>query len=238
MRSGGEDGNADAERDWPVVLLHFCIEALLHALERLFRRADLPLAMSDLVAALREAGLVHATVTAGHAFGGDLEALNVPSALAAARHHLDADAIVVAMGPGIAGTGTDLGFTGLEAAPALDAVAWLGGTPIACLRMSSGDGRPRHQGISHHSRTVLDAVRSSVEVAVPTDHDPGERVGGERHRWHPVDVGDPVALLDDAGIVVTTMGRTPDQDRAFFAAAAAAGALAAGLLAHGAPGGG
>lgn len=34
----------------------------------------LPLALSDLVAGLRHAGLLDVTVTAGHAFGGDLEA--------------------------------------------------------------------------------------------------------------------------------------------------------------------
>ncbi|MCB0971995.1 MAG: DUF3866 family protein [Acidimicrobiales bacterium] len=203
--------------------------------------AALPLAMSDLVAGLVERGLVHATVTAGHAFGGDLEALNVPSALAAARHHLDAEAIVVAMGPGIAGTGTDLGFTGLEAAPALDAAAWLGGRPIACLRMSDADPRPRHQGISHHSRTVLEATRSSVDVAVLAAYDLHDRPGGDRHRWLAIDPGDPVALLAEAGVRVTTMGRPPQDDRWFFASAAAAGVLAvhhlAGTVPSALPGG-
>lgn len=188
--------------------------------------AALPLAMSDLVAALVDRALLVGTVTAGHAFGGDLEALNVPAALALARHRLDAEAIVVAMGPGIAGTGSALGFTGLEAAPALDAVAWLGGRPVACLRASNGDERPRHRGLSHHSRTVLEAVRSSVDVAVAPGPAVGERPGGDRHRWFAVDPGDPVALLDGAGITVTTMGRTPAQDPWFFAAAAAAGLLA------------
>lgn len=185
--------------------------------------AALPLAMSDQVATLIQRGLLCGTVTAGHAFGGDIEALNVPSALALARHRLDAEVIVVAMGPGIAGTGSTLGFTGLEVAPALDAVAWLGGRPIACLRCSEGDARPRHQGISHHSLTALDAVRSRVEVAVPPGVEPPE----DRHRWLRVDPGDPVALLDRAGLSVTTMGRSPADDRLFFAAAAAAGVLAA-----------
>lgn len=189
--------------------------------------ASLPLALSDLVADLDERGLLCGTVSAGHAFGGQIEALNVPSALALARHRLQADVIVVAMGPGIAGTGSSLGFTGLEAAPALDAAAWLGGRPIAAVRASGADLRPRHQGISHHTRTVLDAVRSEVDVAVPPDLEP---LTG-RHRWHRVDPGDAVALLAKAGVTVTTMGRTPAQDPLFFAAAAAAGALAADLLA-------
>jgi hypothetical protein len=186
--------------------------------------AALPLAMSDLVVGLRERGLIAGTVTAGHAFGGDVEALNVPAALALARHRLGAEAIVVGMGPGIAGTNSALGFTGLEAAPALDAAAWLEGRPIACLRCSSGDERPRHQGISHHSATVLDAVRSEVDVAHPPGVAP---LPGGRHRWHEVDPGDPVALLDRTGLRVTTMGRGPAQDVLYFAAAAAAGVLAA-----------
>ena len=48
--------------------------------------AGLPLALSDLVATLRAKGLIDATVTCGHAFGGDYEAVSVFSALAVARH--------------------------------------------------------------------------------------------------------------------------------------------------------
>jgi hypothetical protein len=191
--------------------------------------AALPMAMSDQVVALRAAGLVSGTVSAGHAFGGDLEALNVPSALSLARHRLDAEIIVVAMGPGIAGTASELGFTGLEVAPALDAVAWMEGRPICCLRCSDADPRARHRGISHHSRTVLDAVRSEVDIAVP----PGIDAGAERHRWHPIHPGDVGQLLDDAGLTVTTMGRGPAEDPLYFAAAAAAGHLAVRLLSGG-----
>ena len=43
--------------------------------------ASLPIALSDLVAALTDRGLLAATVTAGHAFGGDAEAVTVASAL-------------------------------------------------------------------------------------------------------------------------------------------------------------
>lgn len=186
--------------------------------------AALPLALSDQVARLTELGLLAGTVTTGHAFGGDVEALNVPSGLALARHRLSADVAVVAMGPGGAGTGSRLGYTALEVAPVLDATAWLGGRPIACLRCSEADPRPRHQGISHHSLTALDAVRSAVEVAVP----PGLEIPMDsRHQWRRVDPGDPATLLHAAGLSVTTMGRGPHQDRLFFAAAAAAGVLAA-----------
>ena len=183
----------------------------------------LPLALSDVVAGLADRDLLVGTVTAGHAFGGDVEALNVPSALALARHVLDADAIVVAMGPGVAGTNSTLGFSGLEVAPCLDAAVWLGGQAIVSLRCSEADGRARHRGISHHSQTVLDAVRGPVDVVVPPGIDPLS----DRHRWHQVDPGDVAGLLSSFDLEVRSMGRGIDDDPVFFAAAAAAGLFAA-----------
>ncbi len=189
----------------------------------------LPLALSDVVAELRSRELLVGTVTAGHAFGGDLEALNVASAMVSARHRLGAEIVVVAMGPGVAGTASRLGYTGLEAASALDLCSWLGGRPIAALRCSEADPRPRHRGISHHSRTVLDAVRATVDVAHPAGVVPCEL----RHRWHQVDPGDPVQLLAEAELTVRTMGRGPSEDPVSFAASAAAGALAARWVSNG-----
>ena len=77
------------------------------------------------------------------------------SALAIARHIIHADATIVAMGPGIVGTATRLGFSGIEVGPVLDAATGLGGVPIACLRVSFADPRERHRGLSHHSATAL-----------------------------------------------------------------------------------
>lgn len=188
----------------------------------------LPLALSDTVADLVDKGLISGTVTAGHAFGGDQECLNVPSALAAAVNVLGVDVVIVAMGPGVAGTASRLGFSGLEVAPALDAAAWLGGTPVACVRASSGDARPRHQGISHHTATALDATRSSVDVPLPPGLDP--LPGLDRHRWPVVEPGDVEADLADRELAVRTMGRGPSEDRLFFDATASAGRFAARLL--------
>src|SRR5436309_116283 len=130
--------------------------------------AGLPLALSDLVADLCARGLLDATVTCGHAFGGDHEAVSVYSALAVARHVARADAAVVVMGPGIVGTNTRLGFTGMEVGSVLDVAHALGGVAIACLRVSFADGRERHQGLSHHSATALRlAARERTLVAVP-----------------------------------------------------------------------
>ena len=77
------------------------------------------------------------------------------------------------MGPGIVGTNTRLGFSGIEVGPMLDAASGLGGVPIACLRVSFADERDRHVGLSHHSATALRlAARDRVVVAVPRLGDP------------------------------------------------------------------
>ena len=172
--------------------------------------AALPIALSDLVHDLRRLRVLDATVTAGHAFGGDHEAVSVPGALTVARHLVGADLIVVAMGPGVVGTGSALGTTAVEAAAVLDAAAALGGRPILCVRASDADPRDRHRGTSHHTTTVLDLVRSPVEVPEP----------------RPDDV-DAAVVLDALGLRVTTMGRGPAEDPAFFAACVAAGRAAA-----------
>ena len=103
--------------------------------------AALPLALSDLVAdLLRATGLLDVTVTAGHAFGGDHEAVNVPSALDVAVRLAGADVVVVGMGPGVVGTASDLGTTAVEAGPILDAASRLGGR--ADRRRPGERGRP------------------------------------------------------------------------------------------------
>jgi hypothetical protein len=128
----------------------------------------LPIAISDAVWQLRELGLIDATVTCGHAFGGDFEAVSVYGGLVTARWAAEADVAVVAMGPGSAGSGSSLGFSGIEVGAALDAANALHGRPIAALRISFADPRPRHQGVSHHSLTTLAiATRGRVEVPVP-----------------------------------------------------------------------
>jgi hypothetical protein len=188
--------------------------------------AALPIVISDLVDAMTRTGLIDATITAGHAFGGDLEAVSVPSALALARHVTRADVTIVAMGPGVVGTSSPLGTTALEVAGVLDAAAALGGSPVAVLRMSDGEARDRHRGVSHHSRTALDLVRSAVLVASPAE-------GAYEHDRHDVRVvegPDVTARLRRRGLHVTTMGRGPDEDPLFFRATSAAGALAASLL--------
>ncbi len=184
--------------------------------------AALPIVLSDLVVAMRDGDLVHATVTAGHAFGGDREAVSMPSGLAIAAAVEHADLIIVGMGPGVVGTDSALGTTAVEAASVLDAAAALGGRPICCMRASGTDLRPRHRGASHHIATVLQLARTPVEVATVA----GAEIEAPRHRVHLLEAIDAPALLRARGLHVTSMGRGPDDDPLFYAAAAAAGVLA------------
>jgi len=189
--------------------------------------AALPLALSDLVVELRGCGALDRTVTAGHAFGGDLEAVSIPSALLVAADD-DADLIVVGMGPGVVGTGSRLGNTAVEVASICDTVDALGGRAVLCLRASSGDKRPRHRGVSHHSLTAIELSRSTPAIFVPMSAPPGFDLTGLDGAV--VEVPDVASVLDAAGLRITTMGRDLTQDELFFAAAAAAATGAAGLL--------
>jgi hypothetical protein len=168
--------------------------------------------------------MLDVTVTAGHAFGGDLEAVNVPSALDVASRIGGGDVLIVAMGPGVVGTGTSLGTTALEVAPTIDAAAALGGEPVVAVRTSEADARTRHRGMSHHTATSLRLAGRPASVA----HAAGTAALDvpPPHRVLTVEVPDVGLLLSRVGLTVTTMGRGPDDDPLFFATTAAAGALA------------
>ncbi|HEV7524984.1 MAG TPA: DUF3866 family protein [Acidimicrobiia bacterium] len=197
----------------------------------------LPIAISDLVGQLRDRNLIDATVTGGHAFGGDFEAVTVHGALAIARREAGADAIVVAMGPGSAGSGTRLGFSAIEVGSVLDAVTALDGQPIAALRASFADDRPRHQGVSHHSITALSlATTSRVRVPLPCVGGAEEQrlradlaAAGIDTNHELVDVA-PVGVIElfaTRNLQIESMGRSAADDPVLFETAAAAGVLAA-----------
>ena len=199
----------------------------------------LPLPISDLAAAMRERGFLDGTVTAGHAFGGDLEALNIYSGLLAARHVLAADVTLVMMGPGIAGSGSRFGHTGVEQAVNADAVGILGGRAVLVPRLGFRDTRPRHYGLSHHSLTVFGRltqrrallpipVLSGAELDYVFRQIAAEGLH-ERHDLLLIEAGEVLAWLRGYGIEARTMGRGPDEEPAFFLAAGAAGLAAARL---------
>lgn len=197
----------------------------------------LPLWLSRTVAEVRP--LLAGTVTAGQAFGGDLEAVTLHEALLAARVVLHADVTVVTQGPGNLGVGTPWGFSGVAAGDAVNAVAALGGRAVASLRLSDADPRERHRGVSHHSRTAYGRVAlARADVVVPllaeplaTDVEDDLAASGiaERHDVVRIDAAHLLEPLRRSGLPLATMGRALDEDTAYFLAAAAAGWHAAGL---------
>ena len=197
----------------------------------------LPLALSDVVADLVSAGLLAATVTSGHAFGGDYEAVNLASALDVAVANARADAVVVAPGPGVVGTGTGRGFSGLTVANAIDAAALAGGRPVLAVRFSEADLRPRHRGVSHHVTAALRAAHHRALVPVPAGERPDPLPAALAvHELRTVEhVPDVDRLLRELGLAVTTMGRTAAEDAAFFRWSAAAGTVAGRLAVASAP---
>jgi diadenosine tetraphosphatase ApaH/serine/threonine PP2A family protein phosphatase len=198
----------------------------------------LPVWFSRTVDALRSLGWLAAVVSAGQAFGGDVEAVTVHTALLAARHVLGADVVVVTQGPGNLGTETRWGFSGVGSGEVVNAVAALGGRAVAALRVSQADPRRRHRGVSHHSLTAYGRVAlAPADVVVPRL--PGAlgaevRAAAEplaaRHRLVEVDLDGLDEVLRACPVPLSSMGRGLDDDRAYFLAAAAAGRHAATLL--------
>lgn len=202
----------------------------------------LPAWFSKLAYTLHQGGHILGTISAGQCYGGELEAVNVHTALLSARLVWNADIAIVAQGPGNLGTDTKWGFSGTGIGEALNAAGTLGGRPIACLRASSGDKRDRHLGISHHSCTVLSRVLRVPAAVVVPELAPFEELRAriEEQLRHlasnpllemvsvPTDAFE--AALHNPPAPLRTMGRTLDQDRLSFHAAAAAGYYAGTLL--------
>lgn len=198
--------------------------------------AALPAPLSRALALLREREVAAGAITCGNAWGGDLEAANIYTGLLAARHVMRAGLAIVTQGPGAAGAGTRYGWGGLGLVDALHAAAHLQGRPLLAPRMSSGDPRPRHRGLSHHTITQLHCLRAPVSVPVPSEvavsdlQSLVDACAGShcRHTVETVLPGESLVPLDDWRPVIGTMGRTIEDDSLFYSAAAAAGRFAAG----------
>jgi hypothetical protein len=215
----------------------------------------LPGGHSRTVAALRRDGLLAGHVTAGAAYGGELEAISVAGAL----HHgiavLGWDAAVVGPGPGIVGSSSRLGHGGMAALDSAHVALALGCPALLVARMSSADSRERHRGISHHTLTVLELLLEPVTVALPAgmrspvgadlraglgavfggaaDSRPAVALDVERpvritrHDWRRAEVDLPAYVA--SGLPAETMGRSIAEDPLFFGAALAGGAALAEL---------
>jgi hypothetical protein len=195
----------------------------------------LPGAISRDVAELRTSELLCGHVTAGPSYGGEQEAMTTIGALRAAVEVLGWDAVIVGPGPGMAGSESELGHGGMAALDAAHASLILGFETLLAPRMSSADPRSRHQGVSHHTVTVLRMLLGNVRVPAPAARtSPFPRInggdvpleqlreacGGRHELW----VRDaPVDEYADSGLSAEHMGRGIGEDSLFFAAALAAG---------------
>lgn len=180
----------------------------------------LPLSLSDTVRALKARKLLETSIAVSPCIDGDLQCVTAAAALVHAATR-GAEVVVCGIGPGIVGTGSRFGHGGLAVADAANAAAALGGLPVVAPRVSFGDERERHRGLSHHTRAALELCLGEVRVAWPRGLGPPEGVGVVE-----VDVTGWEAAC--ASLPLSHMGRGPRDDPWFFAAAFAAGRLAAG----------
>ncbi len=216
----------------------------------------LPGGHSRVVRSLRERELLAGHISCGAAFGGEYEAISVAGALHHGMRELGWDAAICGPGPGIVGSGSRLGHGGMCALDSAHTALALGCPSLLVARMSSGDSRSRHRGISHHTLTVLDLLLEPVTVALPagmrspvgTDlraglgavfgASPSVRPQLEldvtrparitRHDWRRAPVDLPAYAT--SGLPTDTMGRGLIEDPLFFGAALAGGAALAELL--------
>lgn len=202
----------------------------------------LPGTLSRDVRLLRERNLLAGHVTAGPAYGGESEAITLLGALDAASQ-LGWDAVIAGPGPGILGSETAYGHGGMAALDVLHGALSLDRPALLSPRLSAADPRPRHTGLSHHSRAVLSLCLRPVEVPLPDEAEKllGDRspeggmdrlvgrLGGRGHRTvrQPVDL-DGYAV---SGLPRRSMGRDLEEDPAFFAAPLAAGRRLAEVVA-------
>ena len=209
----------------------------------------LPGTFSKDVTVLRERNLLAGHVTAGAAHGGEREAISVAGGLDAGARALGWDACVAGPGPGILGSASRLGHGGLAALDTAHAALALGLPTLLAPRLSSSDPRPRHRGLSHHSRTVLELLLGAVRVPVPEIEIEGwpllgseAPAGGSREEAledliratkgkHDLAVEDiDLGGYAGSGLPTRTMGRDLGEDPLFFAAALAAGAALAAAV--------
>ena len=175
------------------------------------RAVRLPVSLSDAVRALKARGLLETAVAVGACIDGDVHCVSTASALAWAKTS-GYDVAVCAIGPGIVGTGTFLGHGGLAAAEA--------GERSGRARRGADPRRARYRRPTSASATAASLITRGAALALL----PWSRCA--------------VADEDDAegweeaceGLPLSHMGRGPDEDPAFFAAAFAAGRVARGMI--------
>ncbi len=204
--------------------------------------ASLPIAISKHVQHLKELEIISSTITVGHAWGGDGEAVNIYTGMLAAHEVYEADVILCMLGPGVVGTGTALGFSGVQLADIIHAVSILRGIPIVIPRIGFADSRPTHLGLSHHTLTLLDRLTlCPVLLPLPLFQDwrdsfiKKQLEGINRH--YPVySIAPSISIVEQLQKKypepITTMGRDLHQDASPFQTGYVAACLASASLSY------
>ena len=193
----------------------------------------LPMGFSRTVTLLKNKDLLDVAITSGNAFGGDHECVNIYTSLKTAFDIENCQVAIITMGPGILGTGTTYGFSGLELGLYANMIAGFGGKVVYLPRLAFGDCRQRHTGISHHSITVLrDIIQYSLPLVLPL-MDAKRRIRimeqleenglRDKHRIIFVDGVGIQRALNHYNLYPTTMGRGVNEEPFFFYAIGAAG---------------
>jgi hypothetical protein len=197
-------------------------------------QASLPLKMSDQLRALeKEDGFY--SITAGQAFGGQFEAITIASALQFAETILHADFILISVGPGVVGSGTCYGFSGMALSNWSHIVSALEGVPVWIPRLSFAESRERHFGISHHTMTPFSrfTFRPALLPLPYLGYQQRQKIEEQliayqpfqtEHRIHFATNDEASNLveraLQKATMPIQTMGRKYDTDPLFFRAVA------------------
>ncbi|MFP4015751.1 MAG: DUF3866 family protein [Halanaerobiales bacterium] len=190
----------------------------------------LALDFSNSVRQLLSQGFLDKTISYGNSFGGDFETVNIFTALATASKIVKADLIIVGMGPGIVGTSTRYGYSGVENAFIEKAVRVLKGRAIIIPRISFADKRKRHYGISHHSITLLtELITDPVELVFPDNAFLKQQINNyhalTRHKisfYSGSELTEIDEVLKASGFILKSMGRKYQDDPLFFITAALA----------------
>jgi hypothetical protein len=196
-------------------------------------QAALPLMISEQMRMLKNEKNF-TTITVGQAFGGTFEAVTIHSALQFAKMELKADLVMISVGPGVIGTGTTRGFTGMALANWANIIGAFDGQPVWIPRLSFVEKRERHIGISHHTLTPLFQF-TYVKSLLPMPYlqqsekhllEQQVKKGLTRSKvaheisWAEEDLISPLVVnaLQQSPLPVRTMGRGYTDDPAFFLA--------------------
>ena len=185
----------------------------------------LPVSFSDSVRALKERALIEVAVAVGACVDGDVACVSTASALAwAAGRGSPSPSARSAPASSAPGARSDTAASRRRRRRTLRP-RWVGSrsSPSACRRPMRARGTRR----LHHTRAVLELCLGDVEYAWPADVDAPE--------WLQPRADVDVAGWQEAcaGLPLQHMGRGPDDDPAFFAAAYAAGKLARNRIGDG-----